>query len=70
MLPGPLKQVGEAGRSGDTALGIGTEGQWDPPSTGEDWQLVKGKSISFYKKFTFSVTPRDTELGCVHKNGS
>lgn len=51
-------------------MGIGTEGQWDPPNAGEDWQLVEGKSISFYKKFTFAEIHRDTGLGCVHKNGS
>lgn len=45
-------------------------GQWEPPGAGEDCQLVEGKSISFYNKFTFSVTPSNTELGCEHKNSS
>lgn len=54
MLPGPLKQAGEAGRSGVAASGIGREGQRDPSSAGEDWQLAEGKGSPFLQEIHFS----------------
>lgn len=55
-------RASEAGRGGEqagvgmlpAASGISTEGQRDPPSAGEDWQLVEGQGSPFLQEIHFS----------------
>lgn len=60
-------KAGQAGRSGDTALGISTEEQWDSPSDGEDCQFVEGKSTFLQEINFFSDTQRYKAGMCAQK---
>lgn len=52
------------------ALGISTEGQRDPPTTEEDWQLVEGKGSPFLQEIHFSSDIQGHTAGLRGQKGS
>lgn len=69
-------RVSEADRAGGQAgvrmlpiaSGVSTEGQQDPLSTGEDWQVVEGKGSPFLQELRFSSDTQGHRAGLREQN--